>query len=135
MASRYQISMDFDQAKKKADELERIAEELGRLSGTEFADTLNNLGTNWKGDNAQAYIQKGFSLKAKMEQTVGALRASASTIRAVAKNIYDAEMEAIRIAEEREALRLAQEREALRLAQERAAQSGNGIGGGGMGGR
>lgn len=109
MAGRYQISMDFGQAKRKADELERIADELGRLLGTEFADTLNNLGNNWKGDNAQAYIRKGFSLKEKMEQTAMELRASASTIRAVAKNIYDAEMEAIRIAEEREALRISAE--------------------------
>ncbi len=109
MASRYQISMDFGQAKRKADELERIADELGRLAGTEFADTLNNLGNNWKGDNAQAYIQKGMSLKEKMENTAGSLRASASTIRTVAKNIYDAEMEALRIAEERGALRTREE--------------------------
>lgn len=125
MAGRYQISMDFEQAKRKADELDRIADELGRLSGTEFADTLYNLGNNWKGDNAQAYIRKGLSLKEKMEQTAGELRASASTIRAVAKNIYDAEMEALRIAEEREALRIAAEQEA----------QSTGFGGGGGGHR
>ncbi|MCM1539165.1 MAG: WXG100 family type VII secretion target [bacterium] len=120
MTGRYQISMDFEQAKRKANELERVAGDLGRLAGTEFNETLNNLGNNWKGDNAQAYIKKGLSLKERMEQTAAALRDSASMIRAVAKNIYDAEMEALRIAEEREA--------AIRLEAEQAAQ-------GGMGGR
>lgn len=114
MASRYQIQMNFSQAERKAAELDGIAGDLSRLSGTDLQNTLNNLGNNWKGENAGLYIGKGFQLMENMEKTAASLRQTAETIRSVARNIYNAEMEALRIAEEREAAasRAAAEREA-----------------------
>lgn len=103
MASRYQIQMDFNRATQKADELDSIADSLSKLSSTDFQNTLDSLNNDWKGDNATAYIAKGMALKENMNATVKDIRNTASTIRTVAKNIYDAEMEALRIAEEREA--------------------------------
>lgn len=103
MTSRYQIQMNFGQAEKKAAELESIAGDLSRLSGTDLQNTLNSLGNNWKGENAGLYIRKGFQLMENMEKTAASLRQTAVTIRSVAQNIYNAEMEALRIAEEREA--------------------------------
>lgn len=113
MASRYQIQMDFSQAERKAAELDSIAGDLSRLSGTDLQNTLNSLGNNWKGENAGLYIGKGFQLMENMERTAASLRQTAETIRSVARNIYNAEMEALRIAEEREAAasRTAAERE------------------------
>ena len=103
MASRYQIQMNFSQAERKAAELDGIAGDLSRLSGTDLHNTLNSLGNNWKGENAGLYIGKGFQLMENMEKTAASLRQTAETIRSVARNIYNAEMEALRIAEEREA--------------------------------
>lgn len=103
MASRYQIQMNFSQAERKAAELDDIAGDLTRLSGTDLQNTLNSLGNNWKGENAGLYIGKGFQLIENMEKTAASLRQTAETIRSVARNIYNAEMEALRIAEEREA--------------------------------
>lgn len=103
MASRYQIQMDFNQAERKAAELDSIAGDLSRLSGTDLQNTLNSLGNNWKGENAGLYIGKGFQLIENMKKTADSLRQTAETIRSVARNIYNAEMEALRIAEEREA--------------------------------
>ena len=103
MASRYQIQMDFSQAERKAAELDGIAGDLSRLSGTDLQNTLNSLGNNWKGENAGLYIGKGFQLMENMEKTAASLRQTAEAIRSVARNIYNAEMEALRIAEEREA--------------------------------
>lgn len=103
MASRYQIQMNFSQAERKAAELDSIAGDLSRLSGTDLQNTLNSLGNNWKGENAGLYIGKGFQLIENMEKTAASLRQTAETIRSVARNIYNAEMEALRIAEEREA--------------------------------
>lgn len=103
MASRYQIQMNFSQAERKAAELDDIAGDLSRLSGTDLQNTLNSLGNNWKGENAGLYIGKGFQLIENMEKTAASLRQAAETIRSVARNIYNAEMEALRIAEEREA--------------------------------
>lgn len=136
MASRYQIQMDFNRAKQKAQDLDNIANDLSRLSGTDLRNTLDGLSHDWKGDNANKYIQKGYTLKNSMDNTVKNLRNVASTIRTIAQNIYNAEMEALRIAEEREAAaRAAAERAAAeRAAAERAAaagSSGRGYTGGG----
>lgn len=131
MASRYQIQMDFSRANQKANDLDNIANDLSRLSGTDLQNTLNSLGNDWKGDNATLYIQKGFSLKENLDETVKSIRNTASTIRSIAKNIYDAEMEALRIAEEREAAarRAAEEAQRAAEAAAKAAKTTSGSGG------
>ena len=103
MASRYQIQMDFNRTKQKAQELDNIANQLARLAGTNFQNTLTALNSDWKGDNATAYIANGYALIENMTDTVGKLRNAANSIRKIAQNIYNAEMEALRIAEERAA--------------------------------
>ncbi len=103
MASGHQIQMDFHQAGKQADELDRIAEALKRVSATDLRDTLNKLGNDWRGENADRYIQKGVLLMENMEKTISSLHTAANTIRVTAKNIYNAEMAALRIAQERQA--------------------------------
>ena len=128
MASRERIEMDFTRATQKANELDGIADNLSKLSDTDLQNTLDGLNNDWKGDNAGEYIKKGFALKENMDKTVKGIRDTASTIRTVAKNIYDAEMEALRIAEEREA--------AARAAAKAAEEARNaGIKHGGGGGR
>ena len=131
MASRYQIQMDFSRATQKASDLDNIANDLSRLSGTDLQNTLNSLSNDWKGDNATLYIQKGFSLKENLDETVKSIRNTASTIRSIAKNIYDAEMEALRIAEEREAAarRAAEEAKRASEAAAKAAKTTSGSGG------
>ena len=106
MANRWQITMDFNSAKSKASELERIAADLKRLANTDLDGTMTNLSSDWKGDNATAYIRKGQNLKEQIQRTAASLEKTASTIRSIAQNIYDTEMEAVRIAEERTAREL-----------------------------
>lgn len=126
MASRERIEMDFTRATQKANELDGIADNLSKLADTDLQNTLDGLNNDWKGDNAGEYIKKGFALKENMDKTVKGIRDTASTIRTVAKNIYDAEMEALRIAEEREAAAAA----AAKAAEE-ARNAGSRHGGGG----
>ena len=118
--------MDFTRATQKAKELDDIADNLSRLADTDLQNTLDGLNNDWKGDNAGEYIKKGFALKEDMDKTVKDIRETAGTIRTVAKNIYDAEMEALRIAEEREAAA----RAAAKAAEE-ARNAGSRHGGGG----
>lgn len=128
MASRERIEMDFTRATQKANELDGIADKLSKLADTDLQNTLDGLNNDWKGDNAGEYIKKGFALKENMDKTVKGIRDTAGTIRTVAKNIYDAEMEALCIAEEREA--------AARAAAKAAEEARNaGIKHGGGGGR
>ncbi len=102
MASRSEIEFDFAQAKRQADRIDEIANNLGNLSKNNLENTLQTLSNNWKGANASAYLTKGGRLQGEINGTVGELHSIASDIRTIAQRIYDAEMAALRIAEERE---------------------------------
>lgn len=101
MATRESIEFDFRKALAQANKIEAIAERLGRLSGMEFGNTMQNLSSGWKGENASLYLTKGSRLQEKMNGTVKELYSVASSIREIAKRIYDAEMAALEIASRR----------------------------------
>lgn len=101
MASRQSIEFDFNQAKRHADELDSIAENLDNLSKNKLNQSMQTLSQNWKGANAAAYLSKGNALENDISKSASQLRSIASDIRTIAQNIYDAEMEALRMAEER----------------------------------
>ncbi len=99
--SRSTIHFNFQKARQQADRLDEIAQQLTRLTTTEYANAMQNVAANWKGENASAYLSKGSRLQGDMEDTAKSLHHVASEIRAVAKRIYDAEMAALAIAEAR----------------------------------
>ena len=101
MATRESIEFDFRKALGQADNIETIAERLGRLSGTEFENTMQNLSSGWKGESASQYLSKGSRLQEKMNGTVKELYSVASDIREIARRIYEAEMAALEIASRR----------------------------------
>lgn len=101
MASRATIEFNFRTALSQADKIDEIANDLSRLSRTDFGNALQNLSAGWKGENASMYLSKGSTLQGKMNGTSGSLHAVASDIRAIAKRLYDAEMAALAIAEDR----------------------------------
>lgn len=96
------IEMDFQRANRQADSLEELASELGKLAGSQFEGSLNELAANWKGDNANAFLQKGARLEENMKQTAKSIKNTAIQLRRTAKLIYDAEMYAKKLAEKRE---------------------------------
>jgi len=102
MATRESIQFDLDQARRQADSLDRIAENLNDLGNKKLTDSMQNLALNWKGQNADSYLTKGTTLKNDITSSASDLRSIASDIRTIAQNIYNAEMESLRIAEERE---------------------------------
>lgn len=102
MASRHSIEFDFHKAEAQADKLDTIADQLAALSNRKFGNAMQHLSSNWKGENASLYLDKGGRLQEKMDGTAGELHSIASEIRSVARRIYEAEMEALRIAEHRE---------------------------------
>lgn len=102
MASRSEIEFDFDQAKKQAKRIDEIADDLSNLSKSKLENTLSTLSANWKGQNASNYLAKGGRLQGEINGTANELHSIASTIREIARRIYEAEMAALRIAEERE---------------------------------
>lgn len=98
MATRESIIFDFRRALEQASKIEEIANNLSNLSGQKFEGTMQNLSANWKGENANLYLQIGEKLQEKMDVTVRELKDIASDIRTIAKRLYDAEMAALEIA-------------------------------------
>lgn len=99
MATKYSIQMDFNKAKRQAQELDDIAYRLDKTANKNLSDSLNALNGDWKGENADKYIKKGFILKEDINETAKSIHKVAALIRTVAKEIYDTEMKNLRIVE------------------------------------
>lgn len=93
-----QIEIDFGVAKRQASQLEELASRLEKLAKNDFEDTLQNISSSWKGQNADAYLRKGEKLEDSILRTASDLRRTASTIRTNAQRTYDAEMRARELA-------------------------------------
>lgn len=101
MATRASIEFDFRKAIEQAKKLEEVADSLSTLSNSKMQSTLQSISTNWKGENAAAYIAKGNTLSEQITDSAGDLLAIANRIRTVAERVYRAELEALAIAEMR----------------------------------
>lgn len=95
------ISVDFEDAKRKASELEDIALELNRLAQNPYQQILQELLGSWKGGSAEAYRRKAEELQRQMRQTAQDINTVARNIRNSAQRIYNAEMRAKQIAEKK----------------------------------
>jgi uncharacterized protein YukE len=100
MASYSTINFNFSQAKVQAQRLEAIAYEMKRTANLNFDQALSGLSIGWKGESATQYIRKAQHVRNDILNTAHDLEAVAASIRRVAQKIYNAEMEAKRIAEE-----------------------------------
>lgn len=100
MATYSSISFDFTQAKAEANRLESIANDMKRLANFNMQSSLNYLSTGWQGESAKLYLNKGNNVKNDILAVANDLYAVANSVRTVAKKVYDAEMEAKRLAEE-----------------------------------
>ena len=92
MKTKQQISMDYQRVLSLTSELDRLADELSKEIGEKTDENLGLLRSGWDGDNASE-----FSLK----KTADAIKKISAGIRSNAQMVYNAEMEAIRIALER----------------------------------
>ena len=92
--SLHSIEMDFSKAKRQAKDLDELATNLERLSGSQLEETLNQLGMHWTGDSSLKYIGKGKTLQGNINKTAQAIHDVAQAIRDIASTIYEAEMEA-----------------------------------------
>ncbi len=98
MKTASEIRFNYNQALARAEELETIASEMKSLANKELADSMQNLSTAWQGGSATAFLGKGATLKEKVLKRAKGLEETATTIRNVAKRIYNAEMAAYRLA-------------------------------------
>lgn len=102
MAGKASIEFNFRKAVSQAERLDQAADQLNRLSNNQFGNIMQGLAANWRGENASLYLDKGGRLQRQMDGTAKELHHIASDIRRIAKRLYDAEMEALRIAQKRD---------------------------------
>ncbi|MDE5778006.1 MAG: hypothetical protein K2I10_05800 [Lachnospiraceae bacterium] len=103
MADEATIIFNYEKAIKQADELVGIAKEVRKVVNANIAESLTAIDKNWDGENSVKFIKKGNVLKGKISDSADDIEKIAGDIRIMAKRIYDAEMEAIRIARQRAA--------------------------------
>lgn len=99
MATEQSISIEFKQAKKGAAKIESCADELLRIVH-DMDNLTQDLRGGWEGESADLFIGKCERLEKRLNNNVRYLDQLAITIRSMAKSYYDAEMEALRAANE-----------------------------------
>lgn len=101
MKSAVTIKMNFQQARRQADELEEIAGEMRRIAKNDLENSFQSLSAAWQGEAAEAYLRKGEQLRDKIIASAQQLEKNAGMIRSAAKRTYDAEMRAYNLAQTR----------------------------------
>ncbi len=96
------IRFNFDSARARANELDEIADMLRRKCLKGMQDAQEELAAAWKGENANRFLQKSERLELEIQKSAAKLHSVSEAIRQNARIIYDAEMQARRIAEENE---------------------------------
>ncbi len=103
MASEYSITFNYNKAINQANDLADIAKEIRKVADNKMETSIQTIDKNWDGDSSKKFVNKSRQLKEKVADSADDIDAIASAIKTMAKKIYDAEMEALRIAREREA--------------------------------
>lgn len=102
MSSRSEIRINFRAAIRQAEQLEGVADRLRRLAKNKMEMSMSSLANAWKGQNATDFLAKEGRLQGSILKTANEIQNIASDIRIIAQRIYEAEMEALRIAESRD---------------------------------
>lgn len=101
MKSSAEIRFDFQNARLQADRLDDLADRLERQVADQMTEGARQLHAAWTGDSASRFIAKHDELQQQVRQNIRDLRSIAEEIRRIAKRVYDAEMEALRIVAQR----------------------------------
>ena len=102
--SEQSIRLNYQRAIVQADKLTEIGRSIKYMADRDYEDAINGISSAWKGENANTYISKARALQGKIKATGQSLINTADEMRRKAQIIRDAELDALRIAQEREAL-------------------------------
>jgi WXG100 family type VII secretion target len=95
------IEMNFAEAKAQANRLDDIASDMKRLAEKGMSEAISQLSSGWKGESATAYFAKSELLRNNILTTAQQIAEIADNIRRIAQRIYEAEMKALSIAQQR----------------------------------
>ena len=92
MKTEAEIRMDFENAKKTADMIEQIAQDLSRRCGQPVRESCDMLSSKWEGPAKRAFFKKLYGANGIFDWLFGLLGKLATYIRQKAKIMYEAEM-------------------------------------------
>ncbi|MCI5934780.1 MAG: WXG100 family type VII secretion target [Lachnospiraceae bacterium] len=95
------IELNYQKTIDQAAALEEVASNLSKLSDEDMNKMIKEIGAAWEGDNATAYVGKVGILQGNVKKTSDKIKTTAATIRQMAENIRQTELENLRIAMER----------------------------------
>lgn len=96
------IEMDFQKAKKQAEELEQIAQGVRQLAENSFQPCLSKAASVWKGEHAAVFCKKGAVVENNLRQSAEGLAHAAEAIRQIAQTTYEAEKRSYELAKARQ---------------------------------
>lgn len=99
--SAYQIKLDYKKAKKVAEELDDIANNLNKYANEDFANCLKTIEMNWTSESSKDYSKKANKVLGNLNDLKTNIKKAAEVIRTNAAKTYSAELKAIEIAKER----------------------------------
>ncbi|MBR3165723.1 MAG: WXG100 family type VII secretion target [Lachnospiraceae bacterium] len=99
MKTRAQINMNYREAMQQARDLDTLAGRIRSTANQKVEESMQLLSSGWKGNNATEFLRKYSELKRQILESAEELRSIADDIRTAARIIYNAEMEALRIAQ------------------------------------
>lgn len=95
------IQIHFQKTVNQTNQLNQLASQLEKTANQILMSCINQIATDWKGDNATAYCNKGRAVANDLLSLAKELRYSSADINRVLKNHYDAELAALEIAKRR----------------------------------
>ena len=98
-----EIEFDYNKIAKNAGELEELSARAKNIAGKEISESLTAISGSWESEGASVFLTNADKLKNDIEKTAVKIEKIAYEIRNKAKRLYDAEMEAEKIAETRTA--------------------------------
>ena len=101
MKTESEIRMDFQQAIEQARRLDALADSMDRRTAGRMGSAIEGVHSAWRGDSAARYLGKVQTLQKEVRQSANSLRAAASEVRRIARQIYEAEMRALEVAQSR----------------------------------
>ena len=95
------INMNYQKMLKQAEKLEKAADLLKKAAGNHLESGLTNLSSAWRSDTANGFLSKGDSIQDKLLKEANEVSREAEALRKIAKNIYEAEKQALLLAQQR----------------------------------
>lgn len=99
--SSYAIQMEFSEAIRQAENLEKIARDLNKAANTMLENALSGIKSSWNSDSSSEYLKKGKKVQGELRKRAKDLSEIAEDVRTIAKNTYETERRAAQIAAER----------------------------------